>query len=184
MSRRASGDRRVGSGAGGIPPFQVFLEGHRALVYRFLLATAGPQEADDCFQEAFLAALEAYPRLRDGSSLSGWILTIAARKAIDAARARRRRPQATPDVGAMAGAAVAGDAIGEGPDPNDPLWRAVRTLPPKQRAAVVLRFVLDRPYEEIAAVVGSSEQAARASASEGIRKLRRGWSDGSWNLAG
>ena len=32
------------------------------VVYRFLMASAGPAEADDCFQETFLSALKAYPR--------------------------------------------------------------------------------------------------------------------------
>ena len=77
---------------GRIPPFQTFLEEHRAVVYRFLLASAGPQDADDCFQETFLSALKAYPRLRHSDNLRGWVLAIATRKAIDAGRARSRRP--------------------------------------------------------------------------------------------
>ena len=75
-----------------IPPFQSFLEDHRTVVYRFLLASVGPAEADDCFQETFLAALRAYPKLENGDNLRAWILAIATRKAIDAARARNRRP--------------------------------------------------------------------------------------------
>ena len=45
-----------------LPPFQRLLEEHRVAVYRFLVAAVGPQEADDCFQETFLAAMRAYPR--------------------------------------------------------------------------------------------------------------------------
>ncbi|HCO03484.1 MAG TPA: RNA polymerase subunit sigma, partial [Actinobacteria bacterium] len=67
----------------GLPPFQRFLDEHRLDVYRFLVASVGRQEADDCFQETFLAALRAYPRLRDASNLRGWVLRIATRKAID-----------------------------------------------------------------------------------------------------
>ena len=54
-----------------MPPFQAFLDEHRDDVYRFLVASVGPQEADDCFQETFLAALRAYPRLRRDSNLRG-----------------------------------------------------------------------------------------------------------------
>ena len=60
-------------------------------MYRFLVATAGPDEADDCFQETWIAALRAYPRLRRADNLRGWLLKIAQRKAIDAHRARGRR---------------------------------------------------------------------------------------------
>src|SRR5437870_344587 len=104
----------------GIPPFQSFLEDHRTIVYRFLLGSVGPAEADDCFQETFLAALRAYPRLRDGENLRSWVLTIATRKAIDAGRARARRPLPVADPGP--------DPAGEQPlplDADDPLWRAV-----------------------------------------------------------
>jgi RNA polymerase sigma factor (sigma-70 family) len=162
-----------------IPAFQSFLEDHRTVVYRFLLASVGPAEADDCFQETFLAALRAYPRLRDGNNLRSWVLTIATRKAIDAGRARARRPVAVAgagsDSGGRAGLDISGPAGDErlAPDADEPLWRAVRGLPPKQRAAVVHRFVLDRAYRDVALVMGTTEEAARANVAQGLKRLRR-----------
>src|SRR6185436_5558711 len=112
-------------------PFQAFLDEHRATVYRFLLASVGPVEADDCFQETFLAALRAYPRLRHGSNLRSWVLTIATRKAIDAGRSRARRPLAVEDVAEVADRTGGDrdDPAREVADAGDPLWRAVRALP-------------------------------------------------------
>ena len=75
-----------------LQPFQAFMDTHRNDVYRFLVSCVGHEEADDCFQETFLSALRAYPRLEDSSNLRGWVLTIAYRKAIDAHRSRKRRP--------------------------------------------------------------------------------------------
>ena len=46
-------------------------------------------------------------------------------------------------------------------------------LPPTERAAVVLRYGYDLPYAQIADALGSSEEAARAAASSGVRRLRR-----------
>jgi RNA polymerase sigma factor (sigma-70 family) len=151
----------------GVPPFQVFLDEHREAVYRLLVALAGPQEADDCFQETFLSALRAYPRLRDGSNLRAWVMTIASRKALDAIRARGKRPEPRPEVPEVA-AEAAGDA-----DPE--MWRRVRALPPKQRAAVFLRYVGDLPYRDVARIVGSSEAAARQSVRAGLAALRKEW---------
>ena len=74
-----------------LPPFQAVLDAHRADVYRFVVASVGPSEADDVFQEACIAALRAYPRLESTANLRGWLLRIAQRKAIDAHRARGRR---------------------------------------------------------------------------------------------
>jgi RNA polymerase sigma factor (sigma-70 family) len=159
--------RRAG---GGIPPFEAFVERHRRTVYRFLLVAVGPGEADDVFQETFLAALRAYPGLRDAEHLDRWILRIATRKAIDAHRSRRRRPLPVEDATERADLASV-DGVGAG-DGDDRLWRAVRSLPPRQRAAVVHRLVLDRPYGEIADALGSSEEAVRANVSLGIRRLR------------
>jgi RNA polymerase sigma factor (sigma-70 family) len=155
------------------PPFQAFLDAHREHVFRFLMAQVGPQEAEDCFQETFLSALRAYPRLRDASNLRAWVLTIAHRKALDAHRARARRPapvevEAVPDH--PAGPALDGEGTA---DPA--LWWAVRALPPKQRAAVVHRFVSDLRYRDIARVMGTSEEAARRSVHEGLKKLREEW---------
>src|SRR6476646_6930748 len=99
-------------GSRDLPPFQRFLEEHRAAVWRFLVASVGPHEADDCFQETFISALRAYPRLRPGSNLRGWVLTIAHRKALDSHRARSRR--ALPVGGPDALETAAGDTRASG----------------------------------------------------------------------
>jgi RNA polymerase sigma factor (sigma-70 family) len=153
-----------------VPPFSRFLEDHRAAVYRFLVASVGPQEADDCFQETFLSALRAYPSLRDAENLRGWALTIATRKAMDHWRATKRRPLPVDELPERPAPAV------EGGDPE--LWRVVDGLPPMQRAAVIHRYVLDLPYADIAAALGCSEEAARANAYEGRRKLRTAVKEG------
>lgn len=147
------------------PPFQVFLDSHREDVFRFLVALVGPQEAEDCFQETFLSALRAYPNLRDGSNVRGWILTIAHRKALDAHRSWSRRPvpvERVPD-----------GRVNPPAEANPELWELVRELPPKMRAAVVLRFVDDLPYAQIAEITGSSEEASRRSVHEGLKRLRQ-----------
>jgi len=147
-----------------LPPFQRLLDEHRTDVYRFLVASVGRQAADDCFQETFLSALRAYPRLRDASNLRGWLFTIATRKALDHWRGERRRPlpvEQLPEPVAR-----------EQADGDPELWTAVGSLPPMQRAAVIHRYVLDLPYAEIADALGISEEAARANTYEGRRRLR------------
>ena len=152
-----------------LPPFQALLDEHRDDVYRFLVASLGRDEADDCFQETFISALRAYPRLRDASNLRSWLFTIAHRKAIDAHRARARRAVPIEDVPERA------DAGGVGLNGEPELWRAVRGLPTKQRAAVLHRYVNDLAYADIGRVMGCSEDAARRSVHEGLKKLRTVW---------
>jgi RNA polymerase sigma factor (sigma-70 family) len=150
-----------------LPPFQHAMDEHRDALARFLAATVGPQEADDCLQETLIAALRAYPRLRDDSNVRAWLFTIARNKALDEHRARARRPVPVPESSSVGAVAVA--------DGDEELWAAVRELPPKQRAAVVLRFVNDLPHRDIARVLECSEAAARRSLHEGLTKLREEW---------
>lgn len=167
-SRRAASHAVVVSRSP-VPPFQEFLEANRATVYRFLTVAVGLHDADDCFQETFLSALRAYPRLTDGGRLDRWILRIASRKAIDHHRAGARRALPVADVPDRATATV--------PDTDAELWGAVSALPPRQRVAVVCRHVLDRPYAEIAELMGTSQANARANVYQGTKKLREmmGW---------
>jgi RNA polymerase sigma factor (sigma-70 family) len=148
-----------------LPPFQTLLDSHAHDVYRFLIATVGRSEADDCYQETWLSALDAYPRLRDAANLRGWLFTIAHRKAIDHVRARGRRPvpfDELPEVSAAPPPELA----------DDSLWAHIRELPAKQRTAVTLRYLTDSAYAEISRLMGISEEAARRNVHEGLKRLR------------
>jgi RNA polymerase sigma factor (sigma-70 family) len=149
-----------------LPPFQTVLDDHSAAVMSILHGAVGRDGAEDCFQETFLAALRAYPKLKDDSNLRGWLLTIAHRKAIDHHRARGRAPIPVAEPAEQ----VAGNGV---PEPDEGLWVAVGALPPKQRAAVALRYGSDLPHSEIAAALGCSPEAARRSLHEGLKRLRK-----------
>lgn len=168
MSRSRGCPRHIPVGP---PPFQQFLDEHRDEVWRFLVASVGRQGADDCFQETFLAALRAYPRLPPDANRRAWVLTIAHRKAIDSHRARRRRPVPVEPGDQPDGAAPAAPHDAE-------LWDAVRALAPKQRAAVVLRFVAGMRHAEAAAVMDCSEEAARRNLHAALSNLRNGYRPG------
>jgi RNA polymerase sigma factor (sigma-70 family) len=147
------------------PPFQRFLDDHGAAVHRFLRARIGPDEADDCFQETFLAALAAYPGLPADANLRAWVMRIAERKAIDAHRARARRPvplESLPEPPQLEPRAADGA-----------LWARVRSLPAKQRAAIALRYAGDLAYADIGEAIGCSEEAARQNMRAGLARLRK-----------
>lgn len=148
-----------------LPPFQQALEIHSDAVWGYLRGMVGAQAAqaaEDCFQETFLAALRAYPRLRADSSPRAWLLTIAHNKAIDhIRRGARERAQEIEPAGA------------EPPAPDGEIWSAVAGLAPRQRAAVALRYIGDLSHREIAAAIGCSEEASRRSLHDGLETLRR-----------
>jgi RNA polymerase sigma factor (sigma-70 family) len=144
-------------------PFQTFLDEHRAPVLAFLRAMVGPHDADDCFQETFMAALRNYENM-DGANPRAWVMTIARNKAIDHFRSRARRPVPKADLPEVAAPAR--------PEHDPDLWAAVGELPDKQRTAVALRFAADLRYREVATAMDTSEEAARRNVHEGLRKLR------------
>lgn len=149
-----------------LPPFQVLIDEHAAGVMAVLRGAVGRADAEDCFQETFLAALRAYPTLRDDRNLRGWLLTIAHRKAIDHHRANGRRPLPVAEPEEMTGVTAE-------PELDEGIWELVGALPPKQRAAVALRYACDLPHAEIAAALGCSTDAARRSLHEGMKRLRK-----------
>ena len=148
-------------GAMTVPPFECFYADHRDEVFGYLSRALGREAAEDAFQETFLRALRAYPRLEHGRHLRAWVFTIAGRIVID--EQRRRRPAGELSEGAV--------------DDREPAYAELAhltdQLPPTERAAVVLRYGYDLEYEDIGAALGSSEEAARQAASSGVRRLRR-----------
>jgi RNA polymerase sigma factor (sigma-70 family) len=145
-----------------IPPFETFYEEHASEVLGVLRRRLGRDRADDAFQETFLRALRAYGRLRHGEHLRAWVLTIATRVAIDAHRRSGEAVAELPEV-----------PHEDGRPPHEELAFLTDTLPPKERAAVVLRYGYDLDYAQIAGVLDSSADAARQATSSGVRRLRR-----------
>jgi RNA polymerase sigma factor (sigma-70 family) len=143
-----------------IPPFERFYLAHRDEVLGYLRRLLG-QRAEDAWQETFLRALRAYERLEHGRHLRAWVFTIATNVAMDDLRAKPELP-----LEGEPAADLRRDAYKE-------LEHLTGDLPPKERAAVVLRYGYDLPYAQIAGALGSSEEAARAAASSGVRRLRR-----------
>jgi len=144
-----------------LPPFEGFYDEHREEIYAFLLRRLGRERAEDAFQETFLRALRAYPKLRHAEHLRAWAYTIASRIAID----EHRRPRADADLPELASL--------DGRPAFAQLEHLADELPPTERAAVVLRYGYDLEYAEIGVALGSNATAARQAASAGIRRLRR-----------
>ena len=143
------------------PPFERFYLEHRDAVLTFLRRRLPRDAADDAFQETFLRALRGYGRLAHADNLTGWIFTIARRVAIDS-RPRLWNGDEIPDLESV-----------DAPPAYEELKELTQRLPPKERAAVVLRYGYDLPYPTIGDAIGSSAEAARQAASSGVRRLRK-----------
>ena len=146
------------------PPFEQVVREHGTVVMRVCRALLSPTDADEAWSETFLSALQAYPRLRPDSDVRAWLVTIAHRKAIDQMRAASRRAVPSGHLP---------EVLTHDPEPAEHgLRAALDRLAPKQRHAVVYRYLADMSYANVAALLGTSEAAARRNAADGIARLR------------
>jgi RNA polymerase sigma factor (sigma-70 family) len=150
-----------------LPPFTTLVEEHRTAVWGYLVAQVGPGAAPDLYQDTLLSALRAYPDVKHTDNLRGWLFTVARSRVIDDARRRGRRPEVVtddvPELTWHVDEHVAVDAD---------LWSQVQRLPDKQRHSVVLRYVGDLPYADIAVALDITEAAARQNVRAGLARLR------------
>jgi RNA polymerase sigma factor (sigma-70 family) len=167
--------RPVRSRDSAVRPFEEVVAEHGPVVMRVCRALLGPADAADAWSETFLSALEAYPKLQPDSSIRGWLVTIAHRKAIDQLRGAARRPRPAGDLPEIP--AVDAASAGES-SMDDDLRAALDALPAKQRGAVIYRYLADLSYAEVGELLESSPTAARRSAADGIASLRKHFSKG------
>jgi RNA polymerase sigma-70 factor (ECF subfamily) len=143
--------------------FGELLERHEREIFAYALRLSGRREdAEDLYQETFLAAFRGWPPPRRDHERA-WLYRIATNKAID--RERRRRPSVSVDDLRLAAPERDGVTLLD-------LAGAIRTLPAGQRAAFVMYRVEGRPYREVASALECSEEAARARVSEATKKVR------------
>jgi RNA polymerase sigma factor (sigma-70 family) len=150
-------------------PFEKVVEQHGGTVLRVCRVILGSHDAQDAWSETFIAAMRAYPDLPDDANHEAWLVTIAHRKAIDVLRARKRQPAPVGEV------PEAPTSLGVPGAPDSDLWRAVASLPDKQRQAVAYHYVAGLAYAEIARILGGSTDAARRAAADGIKNLRKSY---------
>jgi len=147
----------------GTVTFGELLERHEREIFVYVLRLTGSRaDADDLYQETFLAAFRAWPPPRAGNERA-WLYKIATNKAIDRVRRTRRLVR----LADLRLAAPERDGV-----TLSDLATAVRALPTGQRAAFVLRKVEGRPYAEVAHVLGCSEEAARSRVAEAMKKVK------------
>lgn len=205
-SGEGAGTRRPGSGSrsgarAALPPFETLVTAHGAIVLRVCRGLVGEVDADDVWQETFLAALRVYPDSGGVRNWEAWLVSIARNKAVDHHRKALRLP--TPvDSGGPAGTDRRGGTTGlgrrggvtadgdhgsgdssagggdvvvrevEAGEAAAEVWAALAKLPPTQREAVVYHHLAGLRHALVAELLGNSEAAARRATADGMKKLR------------
>lgn len=156
------------------PEFEDLVTSHASEIYAYLWRMLGDRElAQDCLQDVFLRAFQAYVRLDDEANFRAWLYKIATNTALSL---RKREAKITSREADFDLAAISHDrtphAAYEFQERRERVSIAVATLPDQQRAAIMLRKYHQLAYSEIAPILDCSESGARANVYQGLKKLR------------
>jgi RNA polymerase sigma-70 factor (ECF subfamily) len=155
--------------AGHARDFETMLTAMRPTLHRYCARMTGSAvDGEDVVQEAMLKALTAQGSVGPLDNPRGWLFRIAHNAALDFLRRRRQAPQPLTEE------ELAAVAAPDTPDP-DIVAASLRTflrLPALQRSTVILKDVLGHSLDEISAITGTSEPAAKSALQRGRARLR------------
>ena len=160
------GDRRA---------FDTIVERHQRVVYRVCYRFAGTHEdASDLAQDVFVRAFKGLRTFKGQSSLATWLYRIAVNVSLNHVGTR------SPIVEPLAGAVDELRSPAEAPvesvlrdERAEQVRRAIRHLPPKQRATLILRVYHELPHDQIAQILGSSVGAVKANFFHALNNLKK-----------
>lgn len=158
----------VGRGAGVDPRLGEYVAGQWPALLRYATALCGNvAEAEELVQSAIVRVAVKWPLVRDKDNPDGYVRRAIANGHVSSWRRVRRREVTTDELPEPV--PVAG-----GPDADDVLTlrRVLATLPPRQRAVLVLRYLEDRSERETAELLGCSVGTVKSQTAKGLAKLR------------
>ena len=151
-----------------MPSFDDWVAARGPSLLRFAYVVTGSQHtAEDAVQDALARACERWPRVARTLDPDTYVRRMVVNAHISRWR-RTRRESPVSEVLSRDAQPDHADRLGTG----DAVWAVCGSLPPRQRAAVVLRFYEDLDYPEIAAVLGCSEVTVRSHVHRALAALR------------
>ena len=154
--------------------FAEYFRARRDAVRRTAFLLCGDwHRADDHAQAAFVALHRHWRRIRDRAALDGWMRRTLVRSVVDESRRPWRRERSTDAL--IHGAPVAGPA--DGVATRHVLVDGLRSVPPRQRAVLVLRFLEGLDVAATAEVLGCSAGTVKSQTAHGLAALRSALGD-------
>jgi RNA polymerase sigma-70 factor (ECF subfamily) len=160
--------------AGRDEAFEIIVERHQRRVYQLCYRFArDPEEAADLAQDVFVRAFKGLRRFKGQAALGTWLYRVGVNTCLNKVAARRPPTETLDqDRHVDTGAASPFDRVAHGERATE-LRQAIRRLPPRQRAVLVLRVYQELPHAEIAEILGSSVGAVKANFFHALANLRR-----------
>jgi len=140
-----------------------------ALLRLAVMLTGSVDEAEELLQRTFLRAQRHAERITAMAAPAAYLRQVMLNEHLSGLRLLGRSPRTASDEPLST---LAGHDAHAGVDLRDQAWRALATLPRKQRAVLVLRYYEDLPDRDIAALLDCSEATVRSQAHRGLATLR------------
>ena len=165
--------------------FRQLVEAYQTPAYRLAARMCGPDSAEDVTQEAFLAAWRALPEFRGDCRFSTWLYRLVSNAAIDCLR-REKKHRDTGDVDdlELPDGGPSPQEQAERSDTRDAVRRALDRLSPEHRQVLLLRFMQELDYGEIARALNVSEGTVKSRINRAKSKLREVLAAGNFFDAG
>ena len=165
--------------------FRQLVEAYQTPAYRLAARMCGPDSAEDVTQEAFLAAWRALPEFRGDCRFSTWLSRLVSNAAIDCLR-REKKHRDTGDVDdlELPDGGPSPQEQAERSDTRDAVRRALDRLSPEHRQVLLLRFMQELDYGEIARALDVSEGTVKSRINRAKSKLREVLAAGNFFDAG
>ena len=162
-------------GAEGEQEFDAYFRARRDAVRRTAYLLCGDwHRADDHAQAAFVALHRHWRRIRDHGALDAWMRRTLVRSIVDESRRPWRRERSTeiPVDGSVASGAGADDGPADHIATRHVLVDGLRSVPPRQRAVLVLRFLEGLDVAATAELLGCSAGTVKSQTAHGLAALR------------
>jgi RNA polymerase sigma-70 factor (sigma-E family) len=150
------------------PTFSEFVTARGQELTRFAwLLSRDPTEAQDLVQDTLAAAYVSWRRIERSASPEAYVRRMMVNRHISIWRRHRNRIEPRPELPESAATDPVSATV-----VTDAVRMIVRGLPPRQRAAIVLRYYADCPDREIADALGCSTATVRSQICRALSRLR------------
>ncbi len=162
-------DMDTATGTTDAPTFEEYAGAAWPSLYRYAYLLAGSHpDAEDLAQQTLLKAYRSWSRIRGADSPQAYLRTMLTNTFLSQRRPKGRRLELLTDTPPEPTHAPSD----RGTEDRMVLWPHVKSLPPRQRAVIVLRYYEDLSEEEIADTLGCSRGTVKSTAHRGLQALR------------
>jgi len=160
--------------AGDRGAFDEIVDRHRRAVYQVCYRFTGNHEdASDCSQEAFIRAWKGLRNFKGQAALGTWLYRIAVNVCLNKVSAKKPDSEV---IDADQFVDTSSESPGSGllrEERAKQVRRAIKALPPRQRATLILRTYQELSHQEIANILGSSVGAVKANVFHALANLKK-----------